>query len=346
MISIIILNYNGRKFLADCLQSVLFQSYTDFEIIFVDNNSSDGSLDFVLDKDNFNDTRIKCFSTERNLGFAGGNNYGLKYAEGEYIVLLNNDTVVDKDWLKFLYEAINKDEKTGIVQSLVYTEGIPEKYYFKNGTLNLLGHNIMEIFDIGKDGTGEIFQVNGCSLIIRKELVKSFGGLFLDEYFAYAEDSYLSFKVKFAGLKAMHTSKSIVKHFGSATTKEYKSLFRTFLQERNRLLNFLIFFSKGFRLKYYPILLFNLKLKLFMSLFPGKYSFSGVLKAYIWLYKNRNWIKEQREKENRFKKIDENEVIKYLSGKLFNGKNLLEKFLNFFSLLYCRILNIKVIEIK
>lgn len=343
-ISVIILNYNGKKFLSDCLNSVLEQSFGDFEIILVDNGSSDGSADFV--KQNFSDERIKIVLSGKNLGFAGGNNLGLKHSGGEYIVLLNNDTFADKDWLKYLYDAVNQDRNTGMAQSLVRTEGIPEKYYLKNGTLNLLGHNIMEVFDINKEGTGEIFQANGCSLIIRKELLDSPGGLFPDEYFAYAEDSYLSFKVKFAGLKIMHTSKSVVKHFGSATTKEFKSSFRTFLQERNRLLNFLIFFSKSFRIKYYPVLIFNLKLKLLMSLFPGKYSFSGVIKAYWWLVRNRKWIKEEREKVNKIKKVDEKEVLKYLSGKLFNGENIIERFFNFFSLLYCRIVNIKVIELK
>jgi len=343
-ISVIILNYNGKKYLYDCLKSVLVQTFTDFEVIFVDNSSEDGSVDFI--KQNFEDERIIIVTSEKNLGFAGGNNLGLKHSGGEYIVLLNNDTVVDKDWLKYLYDIINPDENIGIAQSLVRTEGVPEKYYLKNGTLNLLGHNIMEVFDINEDGTGEIFQANGCSMIIRKELLDSFGGLFLDEYFAYAEDSYLSFKVKFAGLKIMHTSKSIVIHKGSATTKKYKSSFRTFLQERNRLLNFLIFFSRSFRLKYFPILVFNLKLKLIMSLFSGKYSFSGVCRAYWWLIKNRKWIKEQREKEDMIKRINEKDVIKLLSGKVFNGEHIVGRFFNFFSLLYCRIVNIKVIEIK
>jgi GT2 family glycosyltransferase len=344
MISIIILNYNGKKFLYDCLNSVLAQTFDDFEIILVDNGSTDGSADFV--KENFTDDRIEIVASEKNLGFAGGNNLGLRHSDGEYIVLLNNDTFVDKNWLLNLYETIKNNGEAGIVQSLVKTEGIPGKYYEKNGTLNLLGHNIMEVFEIGKDGTGEIFQANGCSMIIRKELVDSFGGLFLDEYFAYAEDSFISFKVKFAGLKILHTSKSIVKHLGSATTKEYKSSYRTFLQERNRLLNFLIFFSKSFRLKYYPVLVFNLKLKLLMSLLPGRYSFTGVLKAYLWIIKNGKWIKEQRNRENSLKKTDEKDVIGLLSGKVFNGDNIIERFFNFFSLLYCRIVNIKVIELK
>ena len=343
-ISVIILNYNGINYLENCLRSVLVQSFTDFEIIFVDNGSIDGSLNYVKSK--FSDQRLKLFPTEENLGFTGGNNFGLKYANGEYIVLLNNDTEVDKDWLKYLLEAINSRANIGAVQSLVKTEGIPEKYYLKNGTLNLLGHNIMEVFEIDENGIGEIFQLNGCSFIIKKDIVDSLGGLFPDEYFAYAEDSYLSFKLKFAGYKILHTSKSKVKHTGSATTKDYRSSFRTYLQERNRLMNYLVFFSQGFRVKYYPILLKNFLFKILMSVFPGKYSFNGIVKAYLDLYKKRKWIAGERKSVNRIKRADEKDVLKYLSGKMFNGNNFIEKYFNFFSLLYCRIVNIKTIEFK
>ena len=343
-VSVIILNYNGIDFLENCIKSLLVQSFTDFEIIFVDNGSIDGSINFVKSK--FKDERLKLYSTGNNLGFTGGNNYGLKYAKGEYVVLLNNDTEVDKDWLKYLVETLNSDSNIGAVQSLVKTEGIPDKYYLKNGTLNLLGHNIMEVFDINENGIGEIFQLNGCSFIIKKELIELLGGLFPDTYFAYAEDSYLSFKLKFAGYKILHTSKSKVKHAGSATTKDYRSSFRTYLQERNRLMNFLVFFSRGFRIKYYPILLKNFVFKILLSAFPGKYSFKGILKAYFDLYKRRKWIASERESVNEFKKIDEKEVIKMLSGKMFNGDNFIEKYFNFFSLLYCRIVNIRTIEFK
>jgi GT2 family glycosyltransferase len=184
MVSILILNYNGKEYLEECLLSVLSQSYTDFEIILYDNCSSDGSVEYV--KENFNDKRIKTISSEINHGFAGGNNEALKYASGDLIVLLNNDTVVDKEWLSELIKCLNESENAGMVQSLVITEGIPKKYYEKNGTINLFGHNIMEVFEIDKNGIGEIFQVNGCSLIIKKKLLDVIGGLFPYEYFAYA----------------------------------------------------------------------------------------------------------------------------------------------------------------
>ncbi|MBL7129408.1 MAG: glycosyltransferase family 2 protein [Ignavibacteria bacterium] len=342
MISIIILNYNGRDFLEGCLDSVLGQTFNDFEIIFVDNNSTDDSINFI--KSNFSDNRIKIVVSEKNLGFAGGNNLGLKNTSGEYIVLLNNDTVVDKDWLKYLYELINSDETIGIAQSLVITEGIPSKYYEKNGTVNILGHNIMEIFDIGEDGIGEIFQATGCSLIIRKNLSHEIEGLFLDEYFAYAEDTFLCFKVKFFGKRIMHTSKSLVHHKGNATFKKQKSTSLYFFQERNRLLNFLLFFSKPFLIKYIPYLIFNFFIKLFASLFEKKYSAIGLIRAYFWLTTHYKWIKEQRHKLNKLKTVDDNEVLKFLSGKIFNGDNFLERVINYFSLVYCKLTRIFVIE--
>jgi GT2 family glycosyltransferase len=233
-----------------------------------------------------------------------------------------------------------------MAQSLVLTEGIPLKYYKMNGTINLFGHNIMEVFDIQNTGLGEIFQVNGCSLIIKKRILDEIGGLFPDEYFAYAEDTFLSFKVKFAGYKIYHNSKSIVHHKGSATMKKYKSEFITYHQERNRLLNFLIFFSGSFRRKYYPLLLMNLSLKIISSVFLRKYSLKGIIKAYLWLFENNGWIKSKRNEMNSIKIVNETEVIKSLSGKIANGDNLLEKLLNKISLTYLKLVNIKVIELQ
>ena len=342
MVSIIILNYNGKVFLKDCLDSVLGQSYSDFEVILFDNCSSDGSVEFL--KENYNTSNVKVIVSEKNLGFAGGNNEALKQAVGDYIVLLNNDTIVEKNWLEELVRAVNIDANVGIAQSLVYTEGIPLKYYEKNGTLNLFGHNVMRFFDIAEDGIGDIFMVTGCSFIIKREVLNSVNGLFLDEYFAYAEDSYLSFKIKFAGYRSIHNSKSVVRHLGGATMKKYRSRFVTYYQERNRILNYLIFFSDSFRRKYYPYLLMNLFFKFTYSLFFRKYSFMGLIKAYFWIIRNSEWIESRRIEMNKIKRLKEEDVLKILSGKIANGDNLIEVILNKISLTYLKLVNIKVFE--
>ena len=344
MVSVIVLNYNGKEYLYDCLSSLLDQSYSDFELILFDNFSKDDSVKFV--NDNFVSNKIKVVASDVNLGFAGGNNEALKHANGELIVLLNNDTTVHREWLSELVKCVESSDDIGMAQSLVLTEGIPSRYYEKNGTINLFGHNIMEVFDIKNNGLGEIFQVNGCSLIVKKCVLDKVGGLFPGEYFAYAEDTYLSFKVKFAGYKIYHNSKSIVHHKGSATMKKYKSEFVTFHQERNRLLNFLVFFSATFRRKYYPLLLMNLILKSIYSLFLKKYSLKGIFKAYSWMIKNSDWIESKRKELDHIKTVNENDIIKCLSGKVANGDNIIERLLNGISLTYLRLVNIKVLELQ
>jgi GT2 family glycosyltransferase len=344
MISIIILNYNGKGLLKNCVDSVLKQTYQDFEVIILDNGSSDGSYEFLTA--NYSDiSNIKIIHINRNLGFAEGNNYALSFTQGEYIVLLNNDTVVDTNWLGELYYAITTIHNAGIVQSLVITQGVPEKYYTKNGTLNLFGNNIMEVFNIGTDGIGEILQANGCSLIFPKKILKEVQGLFVSEYFAYAEDSFFSLKVKFAGYNIYHNSKSLVKHIGSSTTKKAKVSYTTFLQERNRILNFLILFSSSFLIKYIPLLFVNLTLKLAYSIVSPRLAPAGILRAYLWIFLNLRWVFQQRRKYRLIKKVTDNEVLKYISGKVSNDNNIVSRILNKIILSYCKLTNIKVLEL-
>ncbi|MGB9696167.1 MAG: glycosyltransferase family 2 protein [Ignavibacteria bacterium] len=344
MISVIILNYNGRMLLQTCLDSVLQQTYRDFEIIVLDNGSSDGSYEFL--KANYsNIPNVTVIYSKKNLGFAGGNNYALNFAQGEYVVLLNNDTIVDINWLKELYNAITTLPNAGIVQSLVITEGIPEEYYSQNGTLNLFGNNIMKIFNIGTNGIGEILQANGCSLIFPKKIISTVRGLFIDEYFAYAEDSFFSLKVKFAGYYLYHNSKSFVKHRGGSTTRREKISYITFLQERNRLLNFLILFSPLFLIKYIPLLVLNFWLKFVYSLISSQLATTGILRAYLWLIFNFKWISGQRRKYKLIKKITDTEVLKYISGKVSDNNDIISKTLNKITLLYCKLTNIKVFEL-
>ena len=107
LISIIIVNYNGKKWLQKCLDSLLCQTYNNFEIIFVDNGSSDDSVEFV--NNNYKDERIKIIKSDKNLGFAGGNNLGIDNSKGEYILLLNNDTWVEFDFLEKLFIFYNSE---------------------------------------------------------------------------------------------------------------------------------------------------------------------------------------------------------------------------------------------
>ncbi len=112
-ISIIIVNYNGKKWLRQCLDSLLKQTYKFYEIIVVDNNSADGSVKFL--KKNYKE--IVLIENGDNYGFAKGNNIGLKKAKGDYILLLNNDTYVEKDFLNDFLKAFDAIPHLAIAQS-------------------------------------------------------------------------------------------------------------------------------------------------------------------------------------------------------------------------------------
>ncbi len=344
MVSILILNYNGFRFLKNCLDSVLSQSYKNFEVIFFDNASTDNSINYV--KGNYNFEQIKIISSKVNLGFTGGNNKGLKHCSGELIVLLNNDTIVEKSWLKNLIEDYDSCENPGIIQSLVITEGIKPEYYEMNGTINLLGHNIMKQFEIAEIGIGKILLATGACMMFRKSLVKELDGLFPEEYFFYAEDTFFSLRSIFAGYNNYHTSNSAVRHIGSGSIGKKKNSFVTFCQERNRLLNFLVLFSPKFFIKYIPFLIFNFFVKIIRGLVSSQYSLTGLFRAYYWLLANTDWINNKRDELSKYKKISEEEVLKLISGKIFNGENILEKIINFFSVSYCRIASINILELQ
>ena len=330
-ISIIILNYNGKQYLKECLNSVFAQSYTDFEVILFDNNSSDGSVEYL--RSEFLDKRLKVVESAKNLGFAGGNNEALKHCGNDLVVLLNNDTITDKDWLLNLAAAAG--EKNTIASSFVITKGVPDKYYETNGSVSYLMYNIMNIFPDREDE----FYPNGCSLIFRKSEI---GEPFDPDYFYYGEDTYLGLKARFMGMRIKFAKDSIVHHLGGGS--ETANSFKTFCQERNRFLNLYIFFSIGFIVRMIPYITFNHIMRLVTSIFSKRRSFGGTLKALIWFYLNIPAVLRKRREIALFKTKDEAEVIKFMSSKVFNEGSRVAGFFNSVSYLYSRLTGIKPIE--
>lgn len=330
-VSIIILNYNGRQFLKDCFESVLSQSYQSFEIIFFDNGSADGSVEFV--KQVYTDSRIKVIESKVNLGFAGGNNEALKNCSNDLIVLLNNDTKTEKDWLKYLIEAV--DERNTIASSFVITQGIPPEYYETNGSVSYLMYNIMNVFE----NPGDEFYPNGCSLIFRKSET---GEPFDSDYFYYGEDVYLGLRARFSGMKVKFVKASVVHHYGGGTSSASEK--KTFYRERNRFLNLYQFFSIGFIIKMLPYISFNHITKLIVSIFSKRYSAIGLLKAYFWFYINVPLIAKKRNKLRKSFTVNEKDVIRFMSSKIFNEGSVLTKLINSISYIYSRMVGIKPVE--
>ncbi|HKI51347.1 MAG TPA: glycosyltransferase family 2 protein [Geothermobacteraceae bacterium] len=232
LVSIIIVNWNGRDHLPDCLDSLAVQSFRDFEVILVDNGSTDGSLALVRERYPW----VKQVPLATNTGFATGNNRGLAHAGGDYIVTLNNDTRVAPDWLGTLVAVANAHPRAGMVGSRICSFADPElidslgmgicvdgmsRGRFRNRRWSEL--NVPEL--------EEILFPSACAALYKRAMLEE-TGFFDDDFFAYAEDSDLGLRGRLAGWDALLATGAVVRHKYSQTGGSL-SPFKVYLVERN-----------------------------------------------------------------------------------------------------------------
>jgi len=208
--SVILVNYNGMPHLDACISSVLKQNYTNFEVIFVDNNSSDGSLEYAQNKF----PNLTFVANDKNLGYAGGINSGLPYATGDYIAPLNIDTEVAPNWLSAMAAFLDENPQAGAVT--------PKVLLFDDRTkINALGLNI-HITGLGfcrglgkKDDNSIIPEnvpgVSGCSYLIRREILEEMGGA-PQECFMGNDDVIVSWLVNLMGYEIYCVPEAVVYH--------------------------------------------------------------------------------------------------------------------------------------
>jgi len=243
LVSVIILNWNGKRFLEECLSSLRCQTFTDFEVILVDNGSNDGSVEFI--KANFPDF-VRLIENKVNLGFSGGNNVGIRSAVGKYIVLLNNDTRADPGWLEELVKVAESHPGVGMCASKVYLDT-------QRRIIDTVGHLIyrdglnrgrgrLEL-DVGQyDIQEEVFFPSGCAALYKREMLDEIG-LFDEDFFAYGDDTDIGIRGRLTGWKCLYVPTAIIYHKYSGSTSPY-SPFKAFHAERNRV---------WIAIKYFPL---------------------------------------------------------------------------------------------
>ncbi len=348
-VSIIILNWNQPEFTVNCVKSVLDQNYPDFEILLVDNGSEDNSVD-IFEKEFGKNKKIRILETGKNLGYAGGNNEGVKNSGGEYVVILNNDTVVEKDWLKWLVGGIESDEKIGAVSSVEIREGkkIDVDFTSVGNTSSLLGYHARYRHKKKMNDTTlvDLFSLTGVSFIYRKDLANP---PFDPEYFIYAEDMYLGWLLRMKGFMNKLSTKSIVNHFHNISKKDNMKVSRYFvyLGERNRLMNFFILYEFKNILKISPLLLSGIVL---LNLFePRKSPYR--LRSYLWILLNMWKIIIKRGHIQKQRIIQDSEIISIMSCKFYEETGVKKSIhrvililINNIFCLYCKLVGLKTIE--
>lgn len=282
--SIIIVNYNGEKFLPDLLNSLKKTRYPNYEIIVVDNISTDNSVKII--KKNF--PKVKIIENKINNGFAGGANDGIRASKGEYVVILNYDMYVHPDWLSHLIETMQSDKKIAVVgySRLLPKSDIIETLGNKSININLAkfkkigaGHNLKEYPD------EELIEVDFCLGLMRMSVLKKVG-TFDEKTFAMYEEADICRRIKDEGYGIVINPKSKVWHFGSQSIKK-TSAFRIYYSYRNRLRYVLKHNHEFAKIYYAPILILIYFYKILKFSFKGKFDLSwAILKGIGWNIKN------------------------------------------------------------
>ncbi len=242
-VAIIIVAWNGKDDTLECLKSLRGLTYSNHQIILVDNGSTDGTVAAV--RSGFPDVTI--LEMARNLRFAGGNNKGIEFALGkgaDHILLLNNDTVVEKDFLSALVKRMQSDTGIGMVAPKISYFAPPETIWFAGARIGYwtgtMSHVGIRQKDSGQfDRSGETDYATGCCVLVRREVVEAVGAL--DEsYFMYAEDADWSVRARRRGFSIVYEPLAMIRHRVSASAGGNLSLFKL----RNKFVSQMRFFSR------------------------------------------------------------------------------------------------------
>lgn len=215
-VNIIIVNLNGSHHLEKCISSIFNTSYPNFDIVVVDNNSSDDSVNFI----NNNFPQCKVIALNENKGFAIANNLGSKYADGKYLAFLNNDTIVTPTWLKELVAVMEYDNSVAITQSrlLRFAGEIDSTGDFAT-TLGRVYSSTKDCFDKPRN----ILSARGAAMLVRKTFFVNEGG-FDEDYFVSFEDVEIGWRAWILGYKVLMIPTSLVYHRAGSTTSHMSSL--------------------------------------------------------------------------------------------------------------------------
>ena len=234
------MNFNGENWLKKFIPTFIIHSKEDADIYVIDNGSSDDSLNYLKK----NSPAIKTIPLEKNLGFAGGYNEGLKKINAEFFIIVNSDVEVTKNWISPLIKVLKNNENISAVQPKI--KSYKNKDYFEyagaaGGFIDLLAYpfcrgRVFDYTELDKkqyDTHREIFWASGACMAIKSRDFNDVGG-FDKDFFAHMEEIDLCWRLKNLGKNIFYTSESTVYHFGGGTLK-YSSPKKTYLNYRNNL---------------------------------------------------------------------------------------------------------------
>jgi GT2 family glycosyltransferase len=318
-VCVVIVHHKGVEILSECLASVFKTTYRNMHVVLVDNGSKDGSVAIVQ---KLYGNRLFLVKSEANLGFVGGNNLALRQVEGDYVVLLNDDTVVHPEWLQHLVEVAEADHSIGALQPKLLSLSDPQYFEYNGcagGMLDVYGVPLCRgrVFDtIEKDegqydDVAEIAWASGAAILIRQNVLKDVG-LLDDMFYAHMEEIDFCWRVRLKGYKIMAVPKAVVYHRGGGTPLGEKF----YLKQRNNLIVMVKNYSSSSLLRFLPG---RAALDAFSFFYFSLRRNSGrclsILKAYVDLLSMLKGIIEGRHKVQRNRIVPDYSILKIMLKK-------------------------------
>jgi len=301
-VAVLVLNYNGKRHLKTCLESLRRQTYKNYDVYIADNGSTDGSVEYV--QEHFSWVKVIDLK-KKNLGFAKSYNEAIKRVDADFVALLNNDTKADENWLKELVNEIIGDGSIIAVGSKLLLYDYPHLINHAGAKITPIGGGI----DIGLYEQDEekynikraVGAVCGAAMLVRKNLFLKVGG-FDEDYFAYFEDTDFCWRAWIYGFCTVYVPSSIIYHKMGGTFGTRGNPTRLFYGERNRqvsmiknfglinLFNFLLISVGYFGIQAF-LLAYDKNMQGLLALVKANFCFTRNLR---FAFKKRNLIQRSR----------------------------------------------------
>ncbi|MFC4550038.1 MULTISPECIES: glycosyltransferase family 2 protein [Halorussus] len=300
--SVVVVNKDGKDDLQDCLPSLLAQTAEDYEVIVVDNNSDDGSVEYVTEEH----PEVRLVVNDANEWYAGGNNIGFAAAKGEFIAVLNPDVVVEEDWLECLVAPLTDGQAEITTSKVLYYED-PKKVNTCGNLAHYTGLGFCRGLDCQSSAYTEeevVPSVSGCAFVITRELLDEIGG-FDEDFEFYYEDLDLAWRARLAGRDVLFVPSSVVYHKYDRPLPPW----RFYNMERNRYLILLKHLQVRTLILLLPSLLLTELLLWGVAALKGFSHVLAKLRAQYWVMNNLGAIQRKRAAVQRLRKRDDAELI-------------------------------------
>jgi GT2 family glycosyltransferase len=311
-VSIIILNYNGKKWLEKCLPTWKKETYLNKEVIVVNNGSTDDSAAFVRK----NHPEVRLLDINPNRGFAGGNNYGVQKAKGKYVMLINNDTKVTPHLLAPMVKRMEKDSSIGVLQPQMRNMAKTDvndavaSFYTTTGFLYHYGYfQPLKKKQYQKEFL--CYSIKGACMMMRKDDYLRLGGLD-EDFVCYVEETDLCHRVWLDGKKVVFDPSSYMYHFGggdmSIMEKSETTIFRSF---RNRYISYIKNLSLSELIKVLPLHFILCEGFVLVTLLKGSFKKALAVQWGIiwWLFHMPSILKKRKYIQRHIRKVSDKEIL-------------------------------------